>query len=222
MGKTAEQMTLGDIKPSSDWAGGSDEILVLADNGGVSARYTYMNATDAEKWGFTEGWYITDEYNDTALDLTELNRNSTLLPLGKGVIAIVGLSTTTLTYAGEVISADQQIALKADYAFNVTGNISPADITLGDIVPSSDWAGGSDEILLLSDNGAVASRYTYMNATDAAKWGFTTGWYLTDEYNDSSIDLTNLNKNATVIKAGAGFVALVGLGTTTITIPSAL
>ena len=127
-----------------------------------------------------------------------------------------------MTYAGEVISADQQIALKADYAFNVTGNISPADITLGDIIPSSDWMGGSDEILLLSDNGAVASRYTYMNATDAAKWGFTTGWYLTDEYNDSSVDLTNLNKNATVIKAGAGFVALVGLGTTTITIPSAL
>ena len=49
VGKTAEQMTLGDIKPSADWMGGSDEILILADNGGVSARYTYMNATDAEK-----------------------------------------------------------------------------------------------------------------------------------------------------------------------------
>ena len=173
-------MTLGDIKPSSDWSGGSDEILVLADNGAVASRYTYMNATDAKDWKFTEGWYITDEYNDSSVDLTERNKNATLLPLGNGVVAIVGSSTTTLTYAGAVIPADQPIALKPNYAFNITGNISPIDITLGDIVPSADWAGGSDEILLLADNGAVAARYTYMNATDAATWKFTPGWYLTD------------------------------------------
>lgn len=222
VGKEKSAMTLGDIKPSGDWMGGSDEILVLANNGGVSARYTYMNATDASDWGFTEGWYLTDDYNDSSLDLTELNKNSVLLPMGNGVVALVGSPSTTLTYAGEVLSEDQPITLKGSYAFNVTGNISPADITLGDIVPSADWMGGSDELLVLAANGAVAARYTFMNATDAADWGFTAGWYFTDDYNDSSLDLTELNKNSTQVKAGEGFVALVGSPTTTITIPSAL
>ena len=222
VGKDASAMTLGDIKPSADWMGGSDEILILSNNGAVSARYTYMNAADATAWGFTEGWYFTDDYNDSSLDLTELNKNSTLLPLGNGVVVLAGLPTTTVTYAGEVLAEDQPITLKGNAAFNVTGNISPADITLGDIVPSAGWMGGSDEILLLSDNGAVAARYTFMNAADAASWGFTPGWYFTDDYNDSSLDLTELNKNSTQVKAGEGFVVLVGLPTTTITIPSAL
>ena len=222
VGKDASAMTLGDIKPSADWMGGSDEILVLAGNGAVAARYTYMNAADASAWGFTEGWYFTDDYNDSSLDLTELNKNSTLLPLGNGIVALVGSASTTLTYAGEVLTTDQPISLKGGAEFNVTGNISPADITLGDVVPSADWMGGSDELLVLAANGAVAARYTFMNAADAASWGFTPDWYFTDDYNDSSLDLTELNKNSTQVKAGEGFVVLVGSSTTTITIPSAL
>ena len=222
VGKGKSAMTLGDIKPSADWAGGSDEILILSNNGAVKSRYTYMNATDAAEWGFTEGWYLTDDYLDDTLDLTELNKNSTVLPMGNGVVALVGSSATTLTYAGEVVDEDQPLTLKGAAAFNVTGNISPTDITLGDIVPSADWAGGSDEILFLADNGAVAARYTYMNATDAAEWGFTPGWYLTDDYLDDTLDLTELNKNSTALKAGDAFVALVDSAATTLTIPSAL
>ena len=222
VGKEKSAMTLGDIKPNADWMGGSDEILILSNNGAVQSRYTYMNATDAANWGFTEGWYITDEYNDSDIDLTDLNKNSTVLPLGNGVVALVGLSTTTLTYAGQVLEDDQPITLKADYAFNITGNISPADITLGDIVPNNDWMGGSDELLVLANNGAVAARYTYMNETDAANWGFTPGWYITDEYNDSDLNLTGREKNSLPVKAGEAFVVFVGSSATTITIPSAL
>ena len=111
--KDTTAMTLGDIKPSADWMGGSDEILILSNNGAVQSRYTYMNATDAADWGFTEGWYITDEYNDADLDLTELNKNSTVLPMGNGVVALVGSSATTLTCVGEGGRADTDESQKA-------------------------------------------------------------------------------------------------------------
>ena len=217
-------MTLGDIGASEGWISGGDEVKTLTANGAVDKAYTYVSATDAAKWGCPAGWYLTaDVQNDLIEDLTPYCKNSDSLPLGNGLLVLVGSGTTTLTYAGEVVSGDTPISLKGNSAFNITGNVSPVDITLGDIAASEGWISGGDEVKTLTSNGAVDQAYTYVSATDASKWGCPAGWYLTaDVQNDLIEDLTPYCKNSIPVSAGEAFIVLVGTGTTTITIPSAL
>ncbi len=222
--KDTEKMVLGDIAASADWMAGADEVKTLLANGAVDKAYSYVGVTDAAEWGCPAGWYLTADLNDDSIvDLTPLCKNNDPLPLGNGLLVLVGSASTTLTYAGEVLTADQPIALKSSYAYNITGNVSPVDITLGDITASADWMAGADELKTLKANGAVDQAYSYVGATDAADWGCPAGWYLTADLNDDSIeDLTPLCKNAIPVKAGEAFIVLVGTSTTTITIPSAL
>ena len=224
VGKEKSAMTIGDIGASASWMTGSDEVKTLLANGAVDKAYTYVNATDASDWGCPEGWYLTDDVNDDSIeDLTDYCKNSTLLPLGNGLLTLVGSASTTLTYAGQVLEEDQLIGLNGGYDYNITGNISPADITLGDITASNGWMTGSDELKTLEANGAVKAAYTYVNETDASDWGCPAGWYLTDDVNDDSIeDLTDYCKNTTPVSAGEAFIVLVGSASTTITVPSAL
>ena len=224
VGKDADKMTLGDITASSDWMPGSDEVKTLKANGAVDKAYTFVNATDASEWGCPAGWYLTADVRDESIeDLTPYCKNSAPLPLGSGLLVLVGSASTTLTYAGKVLAADQPIALKGSYAYNITGNLSPVDLTLGAITASADWMTGSDELKTLQANGAVDQAYTFVNATDAAEWGCPAGWYLTaDVRNESIEDLTPYCKNAVPVKAGEAFIVLVGSAATTITIPSAL
>lgn len=223
-GKDADKMILGDIAASADWMAGSDEVKTLLANGAVDKAYTYVGATDAAEWGCPAGWYLTADVKDDSIeDLTPYCKNNDPLPLGNGLLVLVGSASTTLTYAGEVLAADQPIALKDAYAYNITGNVSPVDITLSDITASAEWMTGSDELKTLKANGAVDQAYTYVGVTDATEWGCPAGWYLTADVKDDSIeDLTPYCKNAIPVKAGEAFIVLVGKATTTITIPSAL
>ena len=224
VGKDADKMVLGDIAASASWVAGSDEVKTLLANGAVDKAYSYVGTADAAEWGCPAGWYLTADLNDDSIeDLTPLCKNNDPLPLGNGLLVLVGSASTTLTYAGEVLAADQPIALKGDAAYNITGNVSPVDITLGDITASDDWIAGSDELKTLKVNGAVDQAYSYVGTTDAAEWGCPAGWYLTVDLNDDSIeDLTPLCKNTIPVKAGEAFIVLVGTASTTITIPSAL
>ena len=224
VGKSANEMTLGDITASSDWITGGDEIKTLLANGAVDKAYTFVGAADAADWHCPLGWYLTVDVNDDTIeDLTPCCKNNDPLPLGNGLLVLVASAETTLTYVGEVLSADQPIALKGNSAFNITGNISPVDITLGDITASSDWIAGGDEIKTLLANGAVDKAYTFVGAADAADWHCPVGWYLTADVNDDSIeDLTPCCKNDVSVKAGEAFIVLVASAETTITIPSAL
>ena len=203
---------------------GDDQVKTLTANGAVDQAYTYINATDAADWGCSKGWYLTaDVKNESIIDLTPYLKNSEPLPLGNGLLVLVGSGTTTLTYAGEVISGDTPISLKGNSAFNITGNVSPVDIILGDIGASEGWVTGDDQVKTLTANGAVDQAYTYINATDATDWGCPVGWYLTaDVKNESIIDLTPYCQNSVPVAAGEAFVVMVGTGTTTITIPTAL
>ena len=224
VGKDASAMTLGDISASADWGTGSDEIKTLKANGAVDKAYTFVNATDAADWGCPAGWYYTaDVQNDAIADLTPYCKNTDLLPLGNGLLVLVGSSATTLTYAGEVLTADQPIALKGAAAYNITGNVTPVDMTLGDITANANWGTGSDELRTLKANGAVDKAYTFVNATDATDWGCPAGWYYTaDVQNDAIADLTPYCKNSVSVAAGEAFIVLVGSSATTITIPAVL
>ena len=224
VGKDASAMTLGDITASADWITGNDEIKTLQGNGAVDKAYTFVGTTDAADWGCPAGWYYTkDVLDDSIADLTPYCKNSDPLPLGDGLLVLVGSSTTTLTYAGEVLSVDQPIALKGGAAYNITGNVTPVDMTLGDIVGSADWITGNDELKTLQGNGAVDKAYTFVGTADAADWGCPAGWYYTKDVLDDSIaDLTPYCKNSTPVSAGEAFIVLVGSSATQITIPAAL
>ena len=224
VGKDADKMILGDIAASADWMSGSDEVMTLKANGATDKAYTYVNATEAAGFGCPAGWYLTSDFNNDSIeDLTPYCKNSEPLPLGNGLLVLVGSASTTLTYAGEVLTADQAIALKGGAEYNITGNISPVDITLGDITAGNDWMSGSDELMTLKANGATDKAYTYVNATEAAGFGCPAGWYLTSDFNNDSIeDLTPYCKNAIPVEAGEAFIVLVGSASTTLTIPSAL
>ena len=89
-------LTLGDIRPNANWVGGADMLKTLTQGGGIDKTYTYMNAKDAEDWGFTEGWYYIDEYLDDQLDLSDKNRNSTPIPAGQGFAVNVGSPATSV------------------------------------------------------------------------------------------------------------------------------
>lgn len=217
-------MTLGDISASSDWIAGADEVKTLLDNGAVNQSYTYVGAIDAAEWGCPAGWYLTKDVNDDSIeDLTSYCKNGDALALGNGLLALVGSASTTINYAGEVLPSDQPIKLKGNAAFNITGNIMPSNMTLGDIFANNNWVAGADELKTLLGNGAVDQAYTFVGTSDAAEWGCPAGWYLTKDVNDDSIeDLTPLCKNSVPVAAGEAFIVLVGSATTTITIPTAL
>ena len=224
VGKDADKMVLGDIAASADWMSGSDEVMTLKANGAADKAYTYLPEASAVEFGCPAGWYLTSDFNNDSIeDLTPYCKNSEPLPLGNGLLVLVGKASTTLTYSGEVLSAGQPIKLKSSYAYNITGNISPVDIILGDITASDDWMSGSDELMTLKANGATDKAYTYVNATEAAGFGCPAGWYLTSDFkNDSIEDLTPYCKNAIPVEAGEAFIVLVGSASTTLTIPSAL
>ena len=219
-------MTLGDIVASSDWMTGSDEIKTLLANGAVDQAYTYITPDIAAEAGCPVGWYLTADVTDESKleTIGDYCKNGESLPLGNGLLVLVASAETTLTYAGEVLTADQPIALKGNSAFNITGNVSPVDITLGDIVASSDWMTGSDELKTLKANGAVDQAYTYVTPDVAAEAGCPAGWYLTADVTDESKleTIGDYCKNDVPVKAGEAFVVLVASAATTITVPSAL
>ena len=224
--KDADKMILGDIAASADWMTGQDEVKTLLANGAVDKAYTYVGKDLAAEANCTPGWYLTEDVNDESKleTLSAYCKNSDPLPLGNGLLVLVGSASTTLIYAGEVLAADQPIALKGGAEYNITGNVSPVDITLGDITVSDDWMAGQDELKTLKANGAVDQAYTYVGKDLAAEANCTPGWYLTEDVNDESKleTLSAYCKNAIPVKAGEAFVVLVGTASTTITIPSAL
>ena len=224
--KNADKMTLGDISASDDWITGNDEVKTLLANGAVDKAYTYVPPAMAAEAGCPVGWYLTADILDEskAETMGEYCKNSDPLPLGNGLLVLVGSASTTLTYAGEVLTEDQPITLKGGAAFNITGNIMPSDMTLGDITGSDDWITGNDELKTLLDNGAVDKAYTYVPPAMAAEAGCPAGWYLTADILDETKAETMRNycKNSEPVAAGEAFIVLVGSGTTTITIPTAL
>ena len=223
-GKDADKMILGDISASADWVSGNDQVKTLKANGAVDQAYTFVNEADAIEIGCPAGWYLKSDFDDESIeDLTPYCKNSDPLPLGNGLLVLVGKASTTLTYAGEVLAADQPISLKGNAAYNITGNLSPVDITLGDITASNDWVAGNDQLKTVKDNGAVDQAYTFVNAIDALEIGCPAGWYLKSDFDDESIeDLTPYCKNSTPVNAGEAFFVIVGKSSTTITVPSAL
>ena len=195
VGTDGSAMTLGDIVGNAAFKAGSDYINLYTSQGMFITDATYSNPADAAYWQIDPGWYSRDDYNDEALN----NLNNTALPYGAGLAFCPVSSGAGLKYVGEVKQADN--TLPAPGSFNLVGNTSPVDITLGDITGNASFKAGSDYINLYTSQGMFITDATYSNPTDAAYWQIDPGWYSRDDYNDEALN----NLNNTSLPAGAGF-----------------
>jgi len=218
-------MTLGDLQPNEDFV--SSAITFMTSGGAtprvdfngskVAARYVYWTADDGAEDG--AGWYLEDDEDAT------VNQNAVNIPFGTGFLVFrdAGEANANVTFAGAV-STEPTTKSFATSSYNIVGNCSPVDITLGDITVNEDFV--SSAITFMTSGGAtprvdfngskVAARYVYWTADDGAEDG--AGWYLEDD-EDATV-----NQNSLPIAAGQGFLVFrdAGEADATITIPSAL
>ena len=218
-------MTLGDIKVSEGFV--SSKITFLTRTGAsartdfkggkVAASYVYWFSADEPNDG--EGWYLEAD------DETTVNQNGVVIPFGSGFMVFkdAGDEDPELIYAGQVSTTPTTKGFEST-GYNICGNCSPVDITLGDITVNSGFV--SSKICFLTRTGAsarvdfkgskVAAAYTYWTEEDEPNDG--PGWYLEAD------DETTENQNDLVIAAGQGFLVFNDAGdeNPTITIPSAL
>ena len=226
VGKTADDLTLGDIKPNEDFVNSSIQFMTAGGAnakvsfGGkqVKAEYTYW--TEDDEPGDGAGWYL--EADEDA----EVNQNGVVLPMGTGfLVSRNGAEPdATLVYSGEVNTEPVTPSLP-NSGYNVIGNCCPTDLKIGDITPNEDFVNSS--IQFMTPGGAnakvsfggkqVKAEYTYWTEDDEP--GDGAGWYLEADED------AEVNQNELVtIPAGGGFlVSRNGAEPdATVTIPSAL
>lgn len=216
-------MTLGDLTPSDDFV--SSTISFMTSGGAtakvdfkgapVSAIYSYWTEEDAEDGA---GWYLEADTDAT------VNQNDVNLPFGTGFLVFRDASeaSATVTYAGAV-STDPVTKSFATAGYNICGNCSPVNLTLGDVTVSDDFV--SSTISFMTSGGAtakvdfkgspVSAIYSYWTEEDAEDGA---GWYL-----EADTDAT-VNQNDVQLAAGAGFLVFrdAAEGSATLTIPAAL
>ncbi len=218
----ADAVKLSNIGVSADWdAAEGDFIAKLLPSGASSAEYTYLNQDYSDALGGTgPGWYLLEEVNDGDVSVSGI-QNDVSLPFAEGFLAFNNTGAT-LTFAGEVASGDTELQTTlGGNAFS--GNVSPIDITIGDLTVSDDWdAAEGDFLAILLPSGASAAEYTYLNQDYSDALGGTgPGWYLLEEVNDGDVSVSGCQNTTVSISAGQGFMIFQNTGAT-VYVPSAL
>ena len=220
MGMTVSTTKLGDISVTDEWDPTGDLIATLTPEGANAAEYTYLIKDYAEALGGTvAGWYLAEEVNNGDVSESGL-QDDVVLPYAQGFLAFNN-SGAKLRFAGEVVAGDTELATTlGGNAFS--GNASPVDITLADLVVSEDWDPTGDLIATLTAEGMNAVEYTYLIADYAEALGGdpVAGWYLAEEVNNGDVSVSGI-QNDVVISAGQALLIFQNSGAT-ITLPSAL
>ena len=152
---TLSQITVGD-EDFAWWNG--DYISTVNEYGGQDTYYTWD--PDAS------GWFVADP--DSGAPDSEQPADDVVLPLNQGVI-VFSANGANLTFAGAVISGDTELYGAAGET-TYTGNFTPTEITLGDIVIGAEdfaWWNG-DYIATIDAFGGQDTYYTW--DPDASGW----------------------------------------------------
>ena len=227
VGGSVSAVPLSSIKPSATWDAvyNYDYLATVQADGSEAAIYSYYTAAQAASIpGCTnpvEGWYAWDI--DTWEVGGECVSDTVTVPLNGGFL-VYSAAGATLTLSGQVISGDTELKTVAnDNAY--TGNITPAALSLGDIVPDSSWDAvyNYDYLATVQADGSEAAIYSYYTAAQAASIPGCTnpvaGWYAWD-VDTWEVGGECLNESVS-FPAGTGFLVYSAAGAT-LTVPSPL
>ena len=204
-----EAWTLGDIVPNENWIELGDLIQTFTADGKAGAAYMYLTPASAAMYdGVEAGWYKTSDFGAT----TPMNDVS--IPFTVGYVAKSGAKDASLTFSGQVKQTATEIPVGG---FTITANVTPVDLTLGDIVPNENWIELGDLIQTFTADGKAGAAYMYLTPASAAMYdGVEAGWYKTSDFGATT------PMNDVLIPAGSGFVAKSGAKGATLTLPSPL
>ena len=233
-----EAFTFGDYKVNCDekdpdattgWAANGDTFNTYTPVGLFSASYVYcpqwLAEALTEEFGYTvtPGWY-----NQNDEEFKE-NKSGTNVPFGNGVVAKSFVSGAKVTFAGAVKPTPTVTDIGA---FTVAGNVSPATISIGQIVVNCDeedpdattgWAANGDGIYTYTDVGLFKAAYIYcpkwLAEALTVDFGYQVkaGWY--DQADEA---FTNCVNESLTFAAGEGFIAKSYVTGATLTIRSAI
>ncbi len=231
VGKEKTTQTLGAIAFDNASSMGSVLQLVAADGstltvdhdelGEVSAMFVYLNESDYADFGASSsGWYLLDDGEFL------YPMNGYVLPYGTGFLVDCGDEASKIVYSGEVLKGTQSVALTGG-EYNMTGNATPSEQTLGDFNLDNASSMGSVLMLVAPDGstpninhdelGEVSAMFIYLNESDYADFGASApGWYLLDDGEFL------YSMNSYPIPAGKGFLIDCGDEAAELVMPSVL
>ena len=205
----SEKLTLGDIKPNANFTELTDLIQTFTSAGKAGTAYVYLTKESAEEFELTPGWY------DNLDSDCETPMNDVEIPYTQGyVVKSQDGSGAELTFAGSVKTTETEIPVGG---FTITANVTPVNLTLGDIKPNANFTELTDLIQTFTPAGKAGTAYVYLTKESAEEFELTPGWY---DNLDSDCE-TPLNDVA--IPSGSGFVVKSADGAgATLTLPSPL
>jgi hypothetical protein len=220
VGKAATAAVLGDFTANLEFGFGSGNVMTLTPNGGrTGSVYTYLTTEEAEEYGIeglTAGWYdynyVNEEWSWQEPIPAEKCGNNMSLPYGTMFI-VQAADGAQITYNGQVLSENYSFAIN-EGEYNMLGNATPVDLTLGDFTTNLEFGFGSGNVMTLTPNGGrTGSVYTYLTAEEAEEYGIEgllPGWYdynyVNDEWSWQEPIPEEKCGNSLPIPAGYGFV----------------
>jgi hypothetical protein len=200
-----EAWTLGDIKPNANWIEMSDVIQTFTSAGKADVAYMYITEATATDAGVEPGWY------DSLDEMAERPMNNVPVPFTAGYVAKSGAAGAALTFSGSVKDALTEIPVGG---FTITANVTPVNLTLGDIKPNANWIEMSDIIQTFTPAGKADVAYMYITEASAEMFGVEAGWYASDDF------MAEKPMNHIPVAAGSGFVAKSGASGATLILPN--
>ena len=204
-------------------SGSSIEMAVYDSDGSLASRYYFVDNLNASILGLSKaGWYDADAvfgWYATDADLAD----NEIIPFGYGVIITSGEADVPMTFSGQVVAEEKSYKINGNNGITWTGNATPTEITLGDMAIPTDQnfsSGSSIELAIYGADGALASRYYFVDELNSSILGLTTpGWYDADAvfgWYATDADL----KNSVKIPAGQMVIITSGEADTTLTLPN--
>ena len=152
---SATKVKLSDIQPDGDWDCDFDWLGTLNSNGLQVDTYTF----DGGHWYVLENWVKTD----TLADNVEIT-------LSHGLVCY-SYAGSKFTFSGQVVSGDTALyTVEDDNAY--TGNFTPTQLRLGDIVPDANWDSDFDWLGTVNNNGLQVDTYTFADGD----------WYVLEDW----------------------------------------
>lgn len=222
VGTDAEETTLGQVNVDETWMPYTDFLGVIDGTGCNLADYTYVGDAWLEYVPGAEktGWYDFHEVAEQGYVSTGCHDDLDL-PLNAGFLTFQN-SGGKIVFAGEVLQDGFELLSSiGDNAY--TGNASPVEIDISDLVCSDEWMPYTDFVGVIDGTGCNLRDYTYVGDAwlSYVSGAECTGWYDFHEVAEQGYISTGCYNGKIPFGSGDGFMIFQNSGAT-ISVPTAL